>query len=240
MTRITTTKGCCSGWKPTPSFVTVPKGNTAWTIFAGNSSARTTVADVVPYDLPEIVEILRGLADFDWESFLTRRVTQTQEALPLDVVGRCGYRIRYTSRAPWKPSIPSKNFKDAGIAIQDSIGLGIDQDGTITKVVPDTIGHRAGLRRDVRVVGVNNLTFSHKRLLDALVDIEEPPDNVELLLIEDERFRRVPLFWWNDPWSAVLDRDASKPDILSQILTPVALPRASGVKRIENILEKRR
>ncbi len=51
-----------------------------------------STAKVVPYELPEIVKDLRELADFDWEPFLTQRVTQPQEALPLDVVGRCGYR----------------------------------------------------------------------------------------------------------------------------------------------------
>ena len=40
--------------------------------------ADISTAKVVPYELPEIVEILRRLADFDWESFLARRVAQPQ------------------------------------------------------------------------------------------------------------------------------------------------------------------
>ena len=59
--------------------------------------ANSSNARVIPYELPEIVKTLRDLADFDWEPFLKRRVAETQDALPLDVVGRLGYRLRYAS-----------------------------------------------------------------------------------------------------------------------------------------------
>ena len=42
--------------------------------------ADISTAKVVPYELPEIVEILRGLADFDWESFLARTCGTTAES----------------------------------------------------------------------------------------------------------------------------------------------------------------
>ncbi len=65
--------------------------------FLGTNRADVSV---VPYELPEIVSALRELADFDWESFFAKRVSQPQEALPLDVVGRCGYRLKYATEPP--------------------------------------------------------------------------------------------------------------------------------------------
>ncbi len=62
--------------------------------------ANRTDVSVVPYELPEIVKDLHELADFDWESFLDRRVSQPQESLPLEVVGRCGYRLKYATEPP--------------------------------------------------------------------------------------------------------------------------------------------
>ena len=62
--------------------------------------ASPSTAKVVPFELPEIVSDLREVADFDWESFLARRVSQPLDALPLDVVGRCGYRLRYATEPP--------------------------------------------------------------------------------------------------------------------------------------------
>src|SRR5437763_7168606 len=59
--------------------------------------ANPSHARVVPYELPEIVQTLRGLADFDWEAWLARRTARPLEALPLDVVGRCGYRLGYAA-----------------------------------------------------------------------------------------------------------------------------------------------
>ncbi len=55
---------------------------------------------VVPYELPEVVSHLRALADFDWDAFFARRVTQTQESLPLDGLSRCGYRLQYATEPP--------------------------------------------------------------------------------------------------------------------------------------------
>jgi predicted metalloprotease with PDZ domain len=59
--------------------------------------ANPSHARVVPYELPEILAMLRELADFDWDAFFARRISQPLDALPLEVVGRCGYRLRYAT-----------------------------------------------------------------------------------------------------------------------------------------------
>ena len=53
---------------------------------------------VVPYDRAEIVAILKELADQDWAAFFDRRVSSPLDALPLDAVARCGYRVGYASK----------------------------------------------------------------------------------------------------------------------------------------------
>ena len=100
-----------------------------------------STAKVVPYELPEIVKDLRELADFDWEPFLTQRVTQPQEALPLDVVGRCGYRLQYANQ----PSAYLIQHERGSITARDSLGLIFDGEGSIVTVIPGMIGDRAGL-----------------------------------------------------------------------------------------------
>jgi len=178
-----------------------------------------STAKVVPYELPDVMKVLRELADFDWEQFLTVRVTQPQEALPLDVVGRCGYRLQYATQ----PSAYLTHHERDSITARDSLGLTFSGDGSIVNVIPGMIGDRAGLAPGMKVIGVNNKTFSRQRLLDALAD-SVAARKIELLLIEGERFRTVVLNYADGPRYLELVRDESKPDILAEILKPRANP----------------
>ena len=72
---------------------------------------------------------LHELADFDWESFLAKRVSQPQDALPLEVVGRCGYRIRVCDRAPREQISRQNRGGGGGVSARDSLGLTFSGEG---------------------------------------------------------------------------------------------------------------
>jgi predicted metalloprotease with PDZ domain len=175
-------------------------------------------AKVVPYELPEIIGTLRALADFEWESFFESRVTRPLDALPLEVVDRCGYRLQYTSRAPAE-QVSRRNRGGGGAASQDSIGLAFDGDGTIIDVVPGMIGDKAGLAPGMKVIGINGKTFSGQRVLDALAESVKKR-KIELLVVEGEAIRAVALGYSGGPRYLELARNTSKPDLLAEILKP--------------------
>ena len=81
---------------------------------------------------------------------------------------------------------------------RDSIGVTLAGDGRITEVVPGMSGDRAGLAPGMKVIGVNEKTFSRQRLLNALVDGVKL-HKVELLLIEGRRFRTVTMIMPTSP-----------------------------------------
>jgi predicted metalloprotease with PDZ domain len=180
--------------------------------------ANRTDVSMVPYDLPEIVKDLQELADFDWESFLNRRVSQPQESLPLDVVGRCGYRLKYATDPPSGSAISRRR---GGISARDSLGLSFSPEGQISDVVPGMIGDRAGLAPGMTVIGVNSKKFSAQRLHDALAE-SVALRKIELLLLEGEEFRTVVLNYADGPRYLAMVRDESKPDLLAEILKPLA------------------
>ena len=182
--------------------------------FLGKNAGRE---DVVPYDLPEVVRLLKETAEFDWESFLNRRVTQPLDALPLEVVGRIGYRLQYSPK-------PSDNEGPRGRArpsAQHSLGLSFGNDGQILDVVPGMVGDRARLAPGMRVMGINGRLFSHQRLHDALAD-SVALRKLELLLLEGDRFRTITLDYADGPRYLELVRDESKADLLAEILKPIA------------------
>jgi predicted metalloprotease with PDZ domain len=185
--------------------------------------SRPEKGKVVPYDQVELVKLLKGLADHDWEAFFARRVTATQETLPLDVLGRCGYRLRYAD----KPSgfleklEAGKGKRDGSVGARDSLGLTFAEDGKVLNVHPGMPGAKAGLVVGMQVLGVNGRKFSRQRLLDALAD-SPTLHKVELLLLEGDAFRTVVVEYADGPRYLELARDPDKPDYLADVLRPLA------------------
>jgi predicted metalloprotease with PDZ domain len=173
--------------------------------------------DTVPYDVSEIVRLLKATADFNWERFLTERISRPLDALPLDLVGRIGYRLQYA------PSPPNQDGDRArgGILAQHSLGLTFSGDGHIIDIVPGMAGDKAQLAPGMRVMGINGRLFSSRRLQDALAD-SIALRKIELLLLEGDRFRTIVLDYADGPRYLKLVRDESKPDLLAQILKPIA------------------
>jgi predicted metalloprotease with PDZ domain len=177
-----------------------------------------TNAKMVPYDIPEIVRILRELVDFEWERFFESRVAQPLDALPLEVVDRCGYRLQHTSRPPGE-QVMRRNRGAGGVSAQDSIGLAFDGDGNIIDVVPGMIGDKTGLASGMKLIGINGKTFSRQRVLDALAD-SVTKGRIELLIVEGDAIRTVVLSYAGGPRYLALVRNPSKPDLLAAILKP--------------------
>ena len=184
--------------------------------FLGRNSSS---GDTVPYDLGEIVRLLKATADFDWERFLTERISRPLDVLPLDLVGRIGYRLQYA------PS-PTDHNGDrdrsrGGISARHSLGLTFSADGQIIDIVPGMAGDKARLAPGMKVMGINGRLFSARRLQDALAD-SITLRKIELLLLEGDRFKTIVLDYADGPRYLVLVRDESKPDLLAQILKPIA------------------
>jgi predicted metalloprotease with PDZ domain len=185
--------------------------------------AVSSTAKVIPYELPEIVTTLSELADFDWAPFLEKHVSQPLESLPLDVVKRCGYKIEYSSKPPPEQLGRRSRGDQGGVSALDSIGLSFSGDGTISDITPGMAGDRAGFAPGMKVIGVNNKTFSRQRMLDALTD-SISRRKIEFLLVEGEDFHTIVLNYSEGPRYLELVRDPSKPDLLAEILKPLEKP----------------
>jgi predicted metalloprotease with PDZ domain len=179
-----------------------------------------TDARVVPYELADVVKALNEVCEFDWERYLRDRTEKPLEALPLEVVGRCGYRIGYTTQAPSAASRIARGG-GGGVSARDSLGLSFDGEGKVTDVVPGMIGDKAGLGPGTKVIGVNGKVFSSQRLLDALAESVKLR-KIGLLIVEGDHFRTIELDYADGPRYLELVRDRSKPDLLAEIFKPIA------------------
>jgi len=175
---------------------------------------------IVPYDRAEVIQTLKELADYDWESFLHERVDVPQTALPLTVVERCGYRLQYATKPSEILKEQEQNEKVVAAA-RDSLGLAFGEDGTAWDVVPGMAADKAGLAPGMKVAGVNGRKFSRERMQDAIAD-SVTKRQVEFLVLEGDTFRTFVVPYADGPKYLELTRDPNKPDVLMNILKPVA------------------
>jgi predicted metalloprotease with PDZ domain len=104
---------------------------------------------VAGYDLADVVRDLSATAEYDWQAFLRRRVEAPQEAIPLDVIGRLGYRLKYSDKpagSDLKEAVPPPDNPAA-----DSLGLVLVA-GEVAVVDPGLPADRAGLARSCQPI----------------------------------------------------------------------------------------
>jgi predicted metalloprotease with PDZ domain len=173
---------------------------------------------VAGYEFEDVVRELGATAEYDWEGLLRRRVTAPQESLPLDVVGRLGYRLRYTDKPPAADTRVTAPPPDNPAA--DSLGVVI-VNGRVAAVDPGLPADKAGLAPGLRVIGVNGKRYSTNRLRDAIAD-SVTRKKVELLLEDGDEFRTVVVPYADGLRYLELARVDGRPDVLGAILKPRA------------------
>jgi predicted metalloprotease with PDZ domain len=173
---------------------------------------------VVGYDLADVVRDLTATADYDWSTFLRRRVENTQDALPLDVLGQLGYRLKYSDKpagAELKGAVLPPDNPAA-----DSLGIVIAADKVVS-VDPGLPADKAGLAPGMKLIGVNGKKFSTNRLRDAIAD-SVTRRQVDLLIEDGEDFRTIVVPYAEGLRYLDLQRISTRPDVLGEILKPRA------------------
>lgn len=177
---------------------------------------------VSPFTHDEMCDALRVVVPLDWEAFLESRVGETQESLPLDVVGLIGYRLQYATEAP--EYVMEREKERKYVAALDALGADIGDSGEVrSNIVPGSPVDAAKLGPGSTIIGVNGRKFSKDRMKDAIKD-SVTRGNIELLVLNGDAYRTVVLDYKDGAKYLELVRDESKPDNLAAICAPRIKP----------------
>jgi predicted metalloprotease with PDZ domain len=169
-----------------------------------------------PFDRDEVVATLTGLAYYDWDGLIRRRVESPQQVFESDLPELLGYRLELSKESP---RIPPNTFRfPGGIDLYDSLGVTFSGDGRVRDVMLGSPADDAKLSPGLKIVGVNSLEWSNARLLDALRQAEHSTQTIDLLVSQDGALRTIQLHYHEGPKYLTLQRDESRPDVLEQIL----------------------
>ncbi len=181
----------------------------------GNTSPK-----VVPYTFDDVVAGLNAVVPNDWSAFLRQRLDTNAPRAPLGGIASSGYKLTYAPQpTSWSEM---ENTVNATADFWFSLGLHINSAGMTTDVLKDGPADKAGLGPDMRIIAVNGRTYAPGLLRTAVYDTDGSGPSVELIVENAGFYRVVKLDYHGGEHFPTLVRVAGTPDLLGDILSPLA------------------
>src|SRR5215475_5471465 len=171
-----------------------------------------------PYTFDDVVNTLNALQPYDWANFLRTRLESHDSEAPLDGIARGGYRLVYSDT----PSDYSKK-REARRKLTDftfSLGYVVGRENKLTDVQWGGPAYAAGLTVGTQIIAVDGLAYDGDRLRDVVKAAKTSHAPIELLVKNGDRYSTVRIDYHDGLRYPRLERDASAPARLDQILEP--------------------
>jgi predicted metalloprotease with PDZ domain len=179
---------------------------------------------VKTYGFDEVVATLNDVAPFDWRNFLLTRLNSTDFHAPLGGIERGGWKLAYGTL----PSGFLKDFEQVRHSTEMgySIGLRLNEDGSIADVIEGMAAARAGVGPGMKILAVNGKAYSPEVLRSVVRATTDPKQRrIELLIDNEGQVASFQLTYGEGEKYPVLERDQAKPDTLSKIIAPLTWSR---------------
>jgi len=173
---------------------------------------------VKPYTYEDLVVALNHVVSLDWNSLLQADLLATRPAPVSPGLEAAGWTVIYNDE-PNQAAVDAETVSQQA-DLAGSIGLVIDQDGTIVDLDPDSAAGHAGLAPAGKLMGVNHRVYSPDLLRQAIVNAETSSQPIVLLTLTDGYYAEFPVNYHQGLRSPHLSRIAGKPDLLTTILQP--------------------
>jgi len=170
---------------------------------------------VVPYDLDEIVALLRKVAPYDWKNFFEKRVYEIAPRADLAGIEQAGYRLVYQG----EPSA-SEGRRGQNVDVWYSLGMTLGRDGTIGDIQHGGVADRAKLGPSEKVISIAGKPYSSEAVLSALTAAKGSSQPIQVVVQNDVSERTVDLDYHDGPRYPTLVR-GDRPDYLKDILAPL-------------------
>ncbi len=172
----------------------------------------------LPYTFEDVVHALNTAVPFNWTTFLRQRLDSHDASAPLDGLTRSGWKLVYSDQQSEYAKTTEAARRGTGFAF--SLGFDLDKDGKLTHVQWDSPAFRAGLASAVQLVAVNGFAYKPELLREAITRAKDG-SGVELLIKAADRYRTVKIDYRGGLRYPKLERIEGKPDLLTEILSPL-------------------
>ncbi len=172
-------------------------------------------AEVKTYTFDDVVNTLAGIAPYDWRKFWTERLTNHGPGAPLTGLENSGWKLVF-SDTPSDLTRATEEDRE-WIDSRFSLGLHLRADGGIVDTIEGLPAAKAGIGPGMKVLAVDGRKFSKNVYRDALKSAKSSSEPIDLLVENTDYFRTFKIDYHDGEKFPHLERDASKPDLLSAI-----------------------
>jgi len=172
------------------------------------------------YTFDDVVAALGQLLPLDWNGFLTERLNSTSPHAPLGGIEKGGWKLVYNETPNEDLYAAEQSRKDMDLS--SSLGLSLDDDGTIRDVIPGMIAYEAGMGPAMKIAAVNGRQFSPDVLHEALRVSRTSTGTLDLEVSNGQYFRTFHLDYHGGLRFPHIERNSALPDALGEIIKPMA------------------
>jgi len=174
---------------------------------------------VVRYSYEDVVSTLNEIAPHDWRGFFQTRVYAPNLHAPLGGLEGSGWKLVYNDKLPELLKISETARKSTDLSF--SLGLKLKEDGAILDVIPGSPTDKAGVGVAMKLVAVNGRRWTPELLRTAITAAKTDTAPIELLVENQDYFKTCKVDYHGGERYPHLERDAAKPDLLTEILKPL-------------------
>jgi predicted metalloprotease with PDZ domain len=181
---------------------------------------------IVPYKFEELVEDLNSVAPYDWATFLHDRIDKINAHADLAGIERGGYRLVFKDR----PSASERTLSTAtgprsrGQDFWFSIGLRVNNEGTIGDVRWNSPADKAGLAPGEKIIAADGRVFSGDALKAAIQVAKGNTEPIQLIAQADSFVQIAQIDYHDGERYPALERVDGVPAYLDDIMKPLTVP----------------
>ena len=175
--------------------------------------------DALHYSFEDVVAALNKVQKYDWAPFLRTRLEGHGPGAPLDGLARAGWKLVYTD-AP-TDAVKAADDRNKLTDLSYSLGFSVRQDGSVTGVIWDGVGFRAGLAANTTIIAVNNKAYKGEVLKAAVKAAKDGKAPIELLVKKGNNLRTISLDYRDGLRYPRLERIAGTKDRLEDLFKPM-------------------
>jgi predicted metalloprotease with PDZ domain len=171
------------------------------------------------YTFDELVGALNDVAHFDWKGFFTERLNSHAPHAPLGGIEQGGWRLTYSDEPNLSQTASEQAHRNLDLSF--SLGLVLDEDGSVRDVIPGMAAAKAGLGPGMKIVAVSDRQWSVDLMREVIRGAKSSARPLQLLVANGEYYKTYSLDYRGGIRYPHLERDSSHSDLLSEIIKPL-------------------
>ncbi len=182
--------------------------------------APNTEPMVKPYTFDDVVATMNRVAPYDWRKFFETRLQSLNPHAPLGGIEEGGWMLAYSDTMSQMEKATERSRKTTDERF--SLGFAAGEKGELNDVIVGSPASKAGIIPGMKLLSVDGKEYSPVALREAIRGAKGSSSPIHIVASEGKYVMEFDVDYHGGLRYPVLQRVASKPDVLDQIIAPVS------------------